>query len=950
MSGRFPPEQVKAKLKGTPMETGRPIEIDIRVNKIRIVTLVPKNMTLLTFLRDRLKLTGAKNGCSTGHCGACSVLFNGELVRSCLFKMHRLDSGHIEIETIESLAKNGAIHPIQYAFIKKGAIQCGYCTPGMILAAKSLLLKKEPPTSRQIKSYLQKNRMICRCTGYVKIIEAIHYAAEILKNTPMRSYSMDEISRLTSAIPIADAIGRSTGRTKFADDLWLENMLHGKVLWSKYPRAEILKINTHDAESIPGVVKVLVAKDIPGKKSMGIDEEQPVLASDRVNYIGDPIAVVFAFTADIAKSACRRIDVEYNSLPGVFNVEEASAPDAPIIHRNGNLAKHFKIERGDISSVWDKCSAIVKGEFSAPRIEHAYLEPESGVAYPVEDGGVVVKIATHDVCRDRRMIAEILSLPQKKVRVVHLPSGGSFGGKDDFLLQALLALGALTTGRPVKITLSRKESLKVHSKRHPIRIRSIMGANRDGKIMALQTKIWSDTGPYSTHGPGVLKAMVMYSAGPYDIPNLHLEGWMWYTNSLLCGAMRAYGIPQVAAFQEQQVDRLASLLDIDPFDIRKINALHPGSPTVGNQVLKHGLASLSETLDAARKALSKSKLPPVTGKKKRGVGVACCYKHNGYGSGILENEGVRMRFVPGARYKILIFVCNSDFGSGMGTALIQLAASELKIDPDRFQYVGADTDTSPPGDGSRVSRLTFLLGNALLAACRELKNKIIKEISSLFRVKISMRSAMMDGKVISDSGDLFYLDQIDKPLEVDCRYEPPLTEPVSEKPSPLFGTAGFKSRTLYYDYSFNTQVAIIDIDVDTGEVMILKLISAIDSGKSLCLPALEGQIHGGAVMGIGYALSEKCLTSNGYYLTRTFGQCAVPGAVQVPEIISEVLEIPNPDGPCGAKGLGETTNIATAPAILNAIADAAGIRIHDLPAEPFKIRLLLQEKNKKEVI
>lgn len=920
---------------------GTEINVDIIVNNKRINQVVSDNISLLTFLRRHLKLTGTKNGCSTGHCGSCSIIFNGELKRSCTIKLNSLS--YARIETIEALSNSKFLHPIQYSFIKYGAIQCGFCTPGMVIATKALLDKNRTPSTNIIKSFLSMNNMICRCTGYVKIIQAIKFASKILEHNPEKRYSIEETKKIRSSLPIKEAINRVTGKTIFADDLSLENMIYGKILWSKYPRAEIVSLNFEPAKSVRGIIAIISEKDIPGLKNYGYRNEKSILCSKHTRYTGDAIAVVFGLTPEIAKYACEQIKIKYKTLPGIFSADESSLPEAPKIHNRDNLVDYYKIERGNVSKVLNKCPVVIENEFSAPRIEHAYLEPESGVAFPLKNGGVVVKISTHDTFKDRKLIAQVLNINESKVRVAHMPSGGSFGGKDDFLLQPFLALGAFLTGYPVKITLTREESLRAHAKRHPIKMKIAMGADSNGNILALKTSINSDTGPYQTHGPSVLKTMVLYSSGPYYIPNLYLEGWMWYSNAALCGAMRAFGIPQVAACIEQEIDKLARLLKLCPFKIRMINALRPGLPTSANQILKENIATLPETLKAAQSALKKTKLPISTLDKKIGIGIASCFKHNGYGSGKLEEEGVKIRWSPNSKTKLYIYATNSDFGSSMGNALVQIAASEFKIGSSYIKYIGADTNLTPKGDGSRVSRLTFLIGNALILACKALKEKIFSKVSRKHKIDVTNLFFSPEGEIKNRlSNKPIPVCNLES-LSMERRFKAPKTQPIVDNNNDILESNFCKSKMIFYDYSFNTQVAIVEVDIQTGIIRVLKVISAIDVGKALCPLSIEGQIHGGILMGIGYALSEKFNLCNGYPVTHTYGHCGVPKAVETPEILSIILEKPHPEGPYGAKGMGETTNIATTPAVLNAITNAIGIQINNLPAKPNKIRKLLKK-------
>ncbi|NQS91019.1 MAG: molybdopterin-dependent oxidoreductase, partial [Chloroflexi bacterium] len=440
------------------------ITVELIINGEEIQVEVHQDLTLMNLLRDYLGLTGTKNGCAKGHCGACTVLVDGKAKRACLVKLAKIQNSRIE--TIEGLAKNGALHPLQYTFIKYGAMQCGFCTPGILMTAKALLDENPSPSEEEIKSALTKGRNLCRCTGYVNIIKAIRQAGEMIQKGETPPPITSEGNQVDTILLPEDGIKMVTGATLYGADISLDGMLFGKVLWAAHPHAEILNIDKSKAEALPGVEIVISAENIPGLNQAGLlVRDQPAIAFDKVRYIGDPVAVVFAETEDRAEEALDLIQVEYNILPGVFSIEEAAREDAPKVHKSGNLAKDLKIIRGDVDSAFNECAVIVEDDFTTPWVEHGYLEVESGLAYPAPDGGVVLKIGTQNAFGDREQLAEILGLPEDKVRIIQLPMGGAFGAKEDILLHQHLALGALLTGKPVRIVLSREESLRVHVKK-----------------------------------------------------------------------------------------------------------------------------------------------------------------------------------------------------------------------------------------------------------------------------------------------------------------------------------------------------------------------------------------------------------------------------------------------------------------------------------------------------
>lgn len=410
------------------MELADEISIHLTVNGNAVSSSVPSNLSLMRFLRDELGLTGTKNGCNTGHCGACTVIVDGKARRACLVRMSKINGARIQ--TIEELAQNGNLHPIQQAFIEHGAVQCGFCTPGMIMATKALLDANPHPTRAEIKKALTQNNNLCRCTGYVKILDAIQDAAERLACGASHAPAPKEDGE--QAVLSRDAVGLVTGATRFGDDIHLKGMLHGKILWAAHPHAEILSVDITEAETMPGVIAVITARDIPGKNQAGlVIRDQPAIAFDKVRCIGDTLAAVFAETPELATEALKKIRVDYRILPGVFSPEQAAQPDAPRVHSKGNLLHHAAIRRGDIAEAFSHCSVVVEETYTTPFIEHAFMEPESGIAFPTDDGGVMIQMGTQCAFDDRTQLSEILALPEDKIRVVQMPMGGAFGGKEE---------------------------------------------------------------------------------------------------------------------------------------------------------------------------------------------------------------------------------------------------------------------------------------------------------------------------------------------------------------------------------------------------------------------------------------------------------------------------------------------------------------------------------------
>ncbi|HBT46292.1 MAG TPA: xanthine dehydrogenase [Peptococcaceae bacterium] len=573
-------------------------QIRLIVNGQQVTATVEADTTLLRFLRDTLRLTGTKEGCGQGECGACTVLVNGQAVNSCLIPAAAVDG--CEVVTIEGLAQNGGLDPLQQAFIDEGAIQCGFCTPGAIMSAKALLMANPKPSEEEIREALSGN--LCRCTGYQKMVRAVQLASGQLPPRELKPSSCGH-SVIGHKVRRRDAVDKATGRAAYADDLFLPNMLYGMALRSAYPHALIKGIDTSAAEKVPGVVAVLTAKDVPGINRYGLVYlDQRVLADDKVRCLGDAVALVVAESERAAEEALGLIRVDYEELPGVFSAEEALKPGAPLVHEKGNLVQHTKVRKGDIAAGFSQSEVVVENIFRTQCVEHAYLEPECSVAAVDHQGNLTVWTSTQYVFRDRRQIAPVLGLPVNKVRVVQMTTGGGFGGKDDITTEILAGLAALKTGRPVKVRFTREESMRATTKRHPMVIKARLGANREGKLLALEGEVYADTGAYVSLGVYVVKKAGLHLSGPYYIPNIKVDTYTVYTNNPPSGAMRGFGVVQAPFVHESLMDLLAQKLQRDPWEIRYKNALEPGLSTGTGHVLKHGVG-IKACLEEVKKYL-----------------------------------------------------------------------------------------------------------------------------------------------------------------------------------------------------------------------------------------------------------------------------------------------------------------------------------------------------------
>jgi CO/xanthine dehydrogenase Mo-binding subunit/aerobic-type carbon monoxide dehydrogenase small subunit (CoxS/CutS family) len=924
-----------------------PVEIRFVVNGKNIRDHVDGNSSLLHYLRDTLRLTGAKMGCGRAQCGACTVLVNDRPFKSCSLKLSSPGLAGARIETIEGLAADGdKLHPIQEAFVRAGALQCGYCTPGMIMTAKGLLTANPAPTRKDIRKFLAP-RNLCRCTGYQKIVDAVQDAGRLMREKPARpgNSANDAPLRQQEAVP------KVTGRLKYADDIFWDNMLYGKVLFSEEPHARLIGLDTAAAERIPGVAGVITAGNIPGAAKIGlIVRDQPALVAvgGLIRSIADPIAAVFAESRSTAEQALDAIAVDYQPLPGVFDETEAAGDGAPAVHpdKPGNRFFHGCLERGDVQQAFEQAEAAVSGGFSTSRIAHGYMEPESGLARPDGSGGVEIHYPTQTVFDDRAQVAEVLNLPPEKVRVIQLPTGGAFGGKEDVIFHHLLALAALKFGRPVKITLSRQASLRVSQKKHGMRFKARLALDRDGTFKALDVQISTDKGAYASLGWDIIENAMAFVGGPYFIPCVRIEGRSYYTHNVMAGAMRGFGANQSNFVIESLVDMAAARLNLDPFDIRLKNALKPGLPTVTDHVLEPGISGVVETLQAAKTASLQQNTPEEKAGTRLGVGIACGVKNVGFGHGLPESAGARVTLAPDGSCRLL--VTHHEYGQGAVIGQARIAAETLGIPIENIAVAGPDTAETPYTGASTASRQTFLSGNATLGACRRLLSDLFELAASKLDIQDPAR-LRIDGDAIAVKGSerRLPLSLLGEQFSAEFRTFPPETRGFREHGGKSrYGDTDFTSRRTHWAYAYGAQVAWVRVAVKTGEVRVVKVLTVGDVGHVLNRRAVEGQQEGGVVMGVGYALTEQFKSELGKNITRTLRQCGIPTALEAPEIVTAAVEVPHPWGPLGVKGLAEAPSLATAPAVANAIYDAVGVRLKHLPMTPERVKTAIDQKKK----
>lgn len=951
-------------------------EIEFTINAEKRTVTVRQDQTLLDLLRTDLGLTGTKNGCGKGFCGSCTVILNGIAVRSC--RTEGFSAHGATVETIEHLADADTIHAVQYAFVAEGAVQCGFCTPGMIMSVKALLDHNPDPAEEDIRKAL--NPHLCRCTGYQPIAKAVRLAARLIQQGKNR-IPRNELPVVLPGSPLIPrksgenhAVGRSlqdksildkvTGALVYADDR-KEPALFGSIVFSAYPSAAFT-LDTVKASSVPGVVLVLTAKDVPGLNELGmLIPDQHAIAEGIVKCTADPIAVVIAETDHIARAASALITAAYTTLPAHFSPETAAAEGAYPIHLSGNICHQAKLQRGDVEAAFRSAAVVVEQRYTTQAADPGFLEPESGMAWKDEQGRIVVEMGTQSAFDDRRQIAAALGLEEAAVVIRQVPTGGAFGAKEDISLQFILALAAWKTGRRVRITLTREDSFLIHPKRHPVHMSYKTALDAAGNLTAVQADIVADTGAYASLGPDILENMLTFGAGPYEVPNLDIRGRLVYTNNPPSGAIRGFGVPQVAFAMEQQIARMADLLDIDPLDIRLRNSLQPGSMLASGQIMEQGTAAV-ETLEALREALNGFEKPADTDLWQYGLGVAAAMKNVGFGHGVKETAGAVLEIGNTALH---VWCGTHEYGQGSLIVLKQLASEALGVDFGRVSLGFTGTAASPETGATTASRQTFLSGNAVLGAAQQLKDRIIaaaegfvqtganNETASRTQLRAGAEEAAESSPTSketanetanetsnkTDSGDDcrksewiitdsrvqnsrlgIDLDLFSSPfigLKSDYRYQAPETAG--------FGTPA-EAKT-HWSYMYTAQAAFVRVHRTSGAVEVLKMWAAQDCGRALNPLNVRSQIVGGVVQGLGFALHEEVVYDKGIPVTRNFGRYRMPRIMHIPEIIPIIVEVPDPHGPYGAKGMGESPILAAAPAIINAVHDATGIWCTRLP-------------------
>lgn len=832
---------------------------------------VGRDKKLIRFLRDDLRLTSVKDGCSEGACGTCTILIDGKARRACESLVSEVAGS--EIITVEGLTEREK-DIYTYAFGQAGAVQCGFCIPGMVMCAKGLIDSNPEPTELDIRHAIRNN--ICRCTGYAKIIKAIGLAARLFRENA--ELEDDRNWKIGARVPRVDVRDKVTGKGLYPDDLYVDGMLFAIAVRSKYPRARVLSIDRDLAMNVPGVVGIFTAEDIPGSVKVGHlkrDWDTMIGVGKITRYLGDVICLVAAESYEQAEKAASLVKVGYEVLPAVTSPYEAMKEDAPLVHEEeaSNLLGHTHVDRGNVEEALKNSRYVLTEKFSTPWTEHAFLEPECALAVPLGNGGVKIYSTDQGVYDTRRETAPMLGLPEEMVLVENCYVGGGFGGKEDVTVQHLSALVTFLTRRPCKMKLTRRESILVHPKRHPMDMEFTLGCDENGIIQAVRAKVIADTGAYASLGIPVLQRACTHASGPYNYQNFEIDGYSYYTNNPPAGAFRGFGVTQTCFGIETLLNYMADEIGISHWEIRFRNAIRPGQSLPNGQIVDES-TGLAETLLAVKDEFESHPT----------AGIACAMKNAGVGVGIPDFGRVKLEVKDG---KVIIHCGGSCIGQGICTVLKQVVCDVTGLGSDQVVEEKANTFNAPDSGTTSGSRHTTVTGEAAR------------------RAAVLLRDAMA-GKALEElEGREFYAEYLAK------------TDPFgSDVPNPKSHVA----------YGYATQVCILREATNK----ILRIVAAHDVGRAINPTNVEGQIEGGVVMGMGYALREQYPLEGGKPLAK-YGSLKLFRADEIPQLVPVIVEKQGLDVASGGIGLGEITSIPTAPAIADAYYRLDGQKRTSLP-------------------
>jgi len=897
--------------------------IELTINGAKWTGEVETSETLLDFLRDRLHLTGTKCGCRTGDCGTCKVLLDGEAVNSCHILVRKIVGR--TVTTIEGLAIGTQLHPVQQAFIEEGAIQCGFCTPGMVIQSVALLEKNPQPTEREIRDALGDN--LCRCTGYIKIVKAIQRAAGLLSASPQASEQ-----GVGASIPVRDSREKVTGKLQYLGDMDFPDKAYGKILFSPHAHARIRSIDASEALALPGVLAVATCFNSPQVKyNSALRFERHNIPADEmifphvVRFVGDRVAAVAATSSKLAMKALSLIKVDYEVLQAVFDPEVALEDGAPLLQPNTNLIKVIKAEAGDLPKALAESDYVFTDKYYTPQPSPQAMELHTCVAVFKEEDQLTVWSTTQNIFSYRVILSGIFSLPLHKVRVIKPPVGGAFGGKLEMSIEPVAAVLAKMCQRPVKIELTRRETFFATRVRHAAVVEIKTGVRQDGRMIAQDIKVIANTGAYTSSALNVLGAMCDKAFKQYRIANLRYEGYPVLTNTPIAGAMRGYGSPQIVLAREVHLDRIAKVLNLDPVEFRRRNLVRPGDPNPRNGFSLGNCYPLEclETgaLEFGWASWQAPVLPP---HKKRGIGVAVGCHGNGVYPAHADITTVIIRLNEDGTGTL--FTGAQDLGQGLITILVQIVCEVLGMNPNDWSVVEADTATTPWDLGTYASRGTWVIGQAV-------KN-CAKEIAGIVKVKAAQILKTDPEKLILSQS------QIKGPEGAAVKLRDVVWKMQQEDGQELI--ASFTQNSTFNPVSYGANFAEVEVDTELCTVKVLRMATVYDVGKAINPLLVEGQIEGGIQMGLGYALSEDVkLDAQGKVINASLKKYKMFKAEDMPDLKVKLVEHGEQQGAYGAKSIGECATVPVAPAIANAVANALGLEITVFPID---IQVLLSQR------
>lgn len=847
------------------------------------------DMALMDFLREKLRITSVKNGCKEGACGTCTVIIDGKTTRACIQKLSKLEGKRIQ--TIEGFTDRER-DVLVYAFATAGAVQCGFCIPGMVICGKCLINQNPNPTREDVKQAIRTN--ICRCTGYAKIEDGILLAAKMLREN-LEVPELKQTGKVGEKTCRVDAREKTLGIAKYADDYSFDGMLYGKNVFSKYARAKIVSIDTSEALKMPGIVAIYTAKDIPGKRYIGhLAQDWPGMidVGEQTKCCGDTIAMVVAETREQAMAAVKVVEVGYEELEPLRSVEDAAAPGAHQVHGEGfiqfgkfripenNVFDHEEVKRGDAETAIANSKFVVEGTFHVPATEHAFMEPETAVGLPDGDG---VKVITgsqgiYDECHE---LSNYLGLPVEKVRIQSASVGGGFGGKEDMSVQHQAALCAYLTKRPVKVYFSRQESINYHPKRHAMDIYCKIGCDENGILQGMKARLTSDTGAYASLGGPVLQRACTHAGGPYNYQNVDIEGNAYYTNNPPAGAFRGFGVTQSCAVVECLINQLAEKAGLSGWEFRYRNVIRPGQSLPNGQLADEGTA-MAETLEAVKEDFEKYEADP-----NYHVGIASAMKNAGVGVAVPDTGRCNLKIIDG---KVHARSSAGAIGQGVQTVLLQIICETTGLTPNQIVVEHPDTKYTPDSGTTTASRQTVFTGEAA------------------HQSSLKLKSDLDCGYTLEKLEDKEYIGEFDFK-----------TDPIgSPKKNPVSHIA----------YGYATQLVIID-----NEGKLEKVVAAHDIGRIINPLSATGQVEGGVAMGLGYGLTEDFPLKDGIPQAK-LGTLGVFKASKMPPVEVHLIEKNDIDGIAfGAKGIGEIVCVMGAPACQNAYYKKDGIFRYKYPLD-----------------